>query len=52
MLIELGSVGLIPNNQYLMIVYKKDKNYLYVHKIRENTKIHKIPFSDFKVLIP
>ena len=51
-MIKLGAVGTIPNNLYLMIVYKKDKNYLYVHKLRENSKIYKIPFNDFKILIP
>lgn len=50
--IELGSVGVIPNNQYLMIVLKKDKNFLYVHKLRDNSKIIKVPYNDFKVLIP
>ena len=50
--IKLGSVGSIPNNQYLMIVYKKDKNYLYVHKLRDNSKLIKVSPNDFKVLIP
>ena len=51
-MIELGSVGTIPNNPYLMIVYKRDKHFLYVHKLRENSKIYKIPPNDFKILIP
>ena len=50
--IKLGAVGSIPNNQYLMIVYKKDKNYLYVHKLRDNAKLIKVSPNDFKVLIP
>jgi len=50
--IKLGSVGSIPNNQYLLIVYKKDKNYLYVHKLRDNAKLIKVSPNDFKVLIP
>ena len=50
-MIKLGAVGVIPNNQYLMIVFKKDKNFLYVHKLRENSKIIKVPYNEFKVLI-
>ena len=51
MTIKVGTIGVMHNDENLMIITKIENNFIYCHKFRGNRKTLKIPIEQFKPLI-